>query len=294
MIVVLADEPTKISSVNARETQSIIEAARLFGCRVYIIPPNFDVCETADNALAYVPQFEQLMLGFWTGFIPTMERYTQIYEAARKKNLHLINTPEEFQQAMEFDKFYPLLHDVTPKSTVVTDLAEVHTAAESLGFPVFVKGAVKSNKDKGWSSVVAYTEDELRDITDAIYANTRRSQGKIILREVVNLRTVADDPNGFPIGREYRAFVYKGQTLAMGFYWDEYADTYPLNGDDRSRIRELLRHVSQRVSTPFISVDLGQLDNSEWIVIEIGDGQFSGLSQIPVLELWNKIKDLML
>lgn len=39
------------------------------------------------------------------------------------------------------------------------------------------------------------------------------------------------------------------------------------------------------------SVDVGQLDTGDWIVIEIGDGQFSGLSQIPVLNLWSKIKD---
>jgi hypothetical protein len=43
---------------------------------------------------------------------------------------------------------------------------------------------------------------------------------------------------------------------------------------------------------PFIIVDVGQLDDGQWIVIEAGDAQFAGLSRIPVLELWGKIKDI--
>ena len=294
MIVVFADEATQKTSINARETQAIVEAARLFGCRVFTIPPNFDDSGTAENALAYVPTFEQPILGFWTGFIPTIERYIQIYHAALEKNVHLVNTPEEFQQAMAFDKFYPLIHEVTPKSVILTDLSQIKDAAKILDFPIFVKGSVKSNKDMGWSQVVAHDIQELSDIAENIYANTHRSQGKIILRELVTLKTVTTDPNGFPIGREYRAFLHQGQTLALGFYWDDYADPYTLSESDKSAINILLRQVSQNIATPFISVDIGQLVNGEWIVIEIGDGQFSGLSQIPVLELWSKIKDLTL
>jgi len=39
-------------------------------------------------------------------------------------------------------------------------------------------------------------------------------------------------------------------------------------------------------------VDVGQLESGEWIVIEVGDGQFAGLSQVSVLELWSKLKDI--
>jgi hypothetical protein len=46
---------------------------------------------------------------------------------------------------------------------------------------------------------------------------------------------------------------------------------------------------SRRVGTPFIVVDVGQLETGEWIVIEVGDGQFAGLSQVPVLELWSRM-----
>jgi hypothetical protein len=46
-----------------------------------------------------------------------------------------------------------------------------------------------------------------------------------------------------------------------------------------------------RLNVPFIAVDVGQLESGDWIVIETGDAQFCGLSHVPVLELWGKIKD---
>ncbi|HEX2905953.1 MAG TPA: hypothetical protein VHO69_03790 [Phototrophicaceae bacterium] len=110
MLVVLGEELPHKTSVNAQETQAILEAARLFGCRVYTMPSDFSACETADNALAYVPDFAVPVLGIWVGYIPTMERYTAIYEAAFRKGINLINSPAQHQLAMEFDHFYPLFN----------------------------------------------------------------------------------------------------------------------------------------------------------------------------------------
>jgi hypothetical protein len=39
-------------------------------------------------------------------------------------------------------------------------------------------------------------------------------------------------------------------------------------------------------------VDIGQLENGTWMVIEVSDGQFAGLSHITSLELWGKLKDI--
>jgi hypothetical protein len=61
-------------------------------------------------------------------------------------------------------------------------------------------------------------------------------------------------PGGFPLSREYRVFLYGQDILAYSYYWDEYLDM--------------------------------------WIIIEVADAQFAGLSQVNVLELWSKIKDI--
>jgi len=112
------------------------------------------------------------------------------------------------------------------------------------------------------------------------------------IRELVKLKTVATDPNNFPIGREYRSFVYQHDILEMGFYWDDYNDTYSLSKDDQQNIKNLALETARRVDVPFISIDVAQLENDEWIVIEIGDGQFSGLSQISPMKLWKKLSQI--
>ena len=40
-----------------------------------------------------------------------------------------------------------------------------------------------------------------------------------------------------------------------------------------------------------MTVDVGQLDTGEWIVVEVGDAQFAGPSQISPLKLWRKTKE---
>jgi hypothetical protein len=293
MLVVLSEASfTDRSSINGRELNAITDAARLFGCRVYPLPPNFDICETAENAFAYVPTFDTLQLGIWVGYIPTPERYTAIYEAALTRNIRLVNTPDQYQTAMEFDRFYPLLGDLTPKSRIVTTPEQVATAASELGFPLFVKGAVKSNKEQGWRACVAETMPELISIADDLFVREQRSRGRVILRTLARLRTIATDYQAFPLGREYRVFVYQNCVLAYGFYWDEYADSIKLIATEEQAIQTLAFEAARRVGTPFIAVDIGQLESGNWIVIEVGDGQFSGLSQVPVLELWSQLKDL--
>lgn len=292
MIVVLSDEVGDRYSVNANEIKAITEAAKLSGNRVFYIPRTFDECGTAENALAYAPEFETPVPGIWIGFIPALERYTAIYDAAAKKGIKLINTPHQHQIAMEFDQFYPHLEGLTPKSIILNSPDDLPRIEAELGYPVFVKGSVKSNKDKGWGAVTAQNRDELKQRIETILLNAHRSRGKAIIRQIVPIRHTRMAPDGFPVGREYRIFLYKTKVLAYSFYWDEFSDSEPLNQADKETMLQIAIEAACRVDVSYISVDTGQLESGEWIVIEIGDGQFSGLSHIPPLELWSKIKNL--
>lgn len=294
MLIVFSEADTNKSSLNMRELASITETARLLGCRVFSIPPNFDDCETAENALAYVPEFDKPMPCVWVGFIPNFERYTAIYQAALKKNIHLVNTPEQHRRAMEFDEFYPLVHDLTAKSLIITSLEELETVESELGYPVFVKGAVKSNKEAGLSAVVANNLDDLQQLSTKILQSDYRSRGKVIVRELLKLKTIDTDAKAFPISREYRSFVYQGKILAYGFYWDEYSEGIKLQASEKQAVFEIIQETVRRVEVPFLAVDVAQLETGEWKLIEIGDAQFCGLSQVPVLELWSKVKDIAL
>jgi ATP-grasp domain, R2K clade family 3 len=103
-------------------------------------------------------------------------------------------------------------------------------------------------------------------------------------------------PGNFPRTREYRLFVYRDsllgrlrqRILASGYYWDE----FELTETDRSSLNELAIAAATRVNVPYIIVDVGQLETGEWIVIEVGDAQFAGMSHVSIPELWSQLADI--
>ena len=293
MIVVLSEESFRDpTSLNGRELHLVAETARLMGCRVVPLPPPEFVSGSADDALTYLPSFYPSVVGIWVGYIPPLDWYASVYDVARAKGVHLINSPAQHQVAMEFDRAFPLLGDLTPESRAVTSIDACLATGRQLGFPLFVRGAIKSNKEMGWSACVARDETELAEIARALLERERRSRGTVITRRLVKLRRIAEDPRGFPLGREYRVFVHRQSILACGFYWEEYNDTARLTAAEARSINQLALEASRRLGVPFIATDIAQLENGEWTVIETNEAQFAGLSRVPVLELWSKLKDI--
>ncbi|HAA58075.1 MAG TPA: hypothetical protein DCE42_25155 [Myxococcales bacterium] len=280
------DSPSLRDLIHATET------AKLSGFQVYSIPPDYTRCENAENALAYVPEQAEETPGLWLGFIPSAQRYTEIYEAALDKNIRLLNTPDEHLNGQVFDRAYPYIADLTPKSLVIQSVEECEMIAEELMFPVFVKGAIQSRKSKGWSFCVAESLQELRELATQLFALENRSRGKVIVRELAQLRHTRR-ASDFPLGREYRVFVYQGHIVGWGYYWEGDDPLRDLSKEEEQHVLALAQRAAEALPSSYISVDVGQTEALDWIVIETGDGQFSGYSEIPLLPFWNRLRELL-
>lgn len=278
-------------SASAHDLSASIAAARLASCGVHIIPPDFSLCNTAENVLQYVPEAPQPSPGWWIGYIPDFARYSAIYQAALAKKIVLLNTPEQHLLVQEFDLAYPLLEGLTPRSQVVTGVAQCHCVAQELGLPVFVKGAVQSRKAHGWNACVAQSVGELETLVGHLLDLESRSRGRVLVRELVALRHTRMH-NGFPLGREFRVFLCRGAVLGMGYYWQGDDPLQHLNPVERSAVENLAREAAARLAVPLVAIDIGQTNQGQWIVIETGDPQFSGTSRIPLLELWHHISQI--
>jgi ATP-grasp domain, R2K clade family 3 len=290
VIAVLSESEFRdTSSINGRELERLTQTAQMLGCRIVPLPDDLNAYSGVDQIFDYVPDYAPAIPGVWIGYIPSPERYAQVYEVASRKGILLLNTPAQYRRAMEFDQFYPIIHDLTPRSLIVSDLADVSGAAQDIGYPVFVKGAIKSNKEQGWDACVAQDEAHLHRIAQDLFDRPGRSRGHVILRELVKLQKMRTTYDQFPLGREYRVFLYDHQPIAHGFYWEEQTDEAILSALEQRRMLELAVETSRRLEVPFLSVDVGQLETGEWIIIEVGDAQFSGLSQVPPLQLWNQL-----
>jgi hypothetical protein len=75
----------------------------------------------------------------------------------------------------------------------------------------------------------------------------------------------------------------------MGYYWEGDDPLKELSHSEEEAVRSLALEAAGRLDVPYITIDIGQLEDGRWIVIETGDAQFSGVSQIPLLQLWNNI-----
>ncbi|HZS07267.1 MAG TPA: ATP-grasp domain-containing protein [Blastocatellia bacterium] len=276
----------------AHDNINITEAARLMGCTVYYIPKDFSLCENAENALWHIPQQPDETPGIWIGFIPSPERYEAIYNEALRKRIRLVNTPEQHLTAQEFDRAFPLLAGITPESLMLLNPDEYTEVSEQLGFPVFVRGSVRSRKAAGWKACVAYTEDELRELVEQFFKLEYRSRGRVIVRRLVNLKHFRFSDEGFPLGREYRVFVYKETILGYGYYWEGDDPLRNLSADEEYQVLNLAVEAAGRLGVPFIAIDVGQMTNERWTVIEVNDAQFAGACQTPLLALWSTIRQI--
>ena len=276
-------------SASKRDIEASTNAARWAGFRVVHIEPDFERCETAEAALWMVEEGADEQPAFWLGYIPTEGRYREIYEALSAKGHRLPNSPLEHNKVMELDLAYPDIHDLTARTVVAFNVEEAVGRSSELHFPLFVKGAVQSWKSKGWDACVVNSVDEL---ARQILRSESRTRGKIVLRELLSLRHKKKSGLGFPIGREYRVFLYSGEVVSMAYYWDDEDEFGEPTEGERNDIVELATVAANRLRAPLVAVDVGQDESGRWWVIETADGQFAGISQHSVLSHWRRLFEL--
>lgn len=253
-MIVLSEAPEQVSpNASARKIAAITRVADLLGFRVYTIPPTFERCGSAENALAHIPCQDTMVTALWVGYIPTPERYAAIYTAALAKGIRLPNTPTQHRTAMEFDQFYPLLEGLTPRSVIIRAVSECAAAGDALGYPVFVKGVVQSRK--------------VKRLAANLFELDNRTRGRVV--------------------------VYDGRILAHGYYWDGEDPLGVLSTEEEATVAALVKRGAERLNAPYVAIDVGQVESGAWTIIEVGDGQFAGHSQIPLLELWNRLREAM-
>jgi hypothetical protein len=228
-------------------------------------------------------------LAVWVGTIPEEATYRSLHAALAERKICMVNDPEQHLAAMEFDRAYPLLADLTPRTVVVTHPEQAAEAAAAVGLPAFIKGAVLSRKHLGWRHCVAATVDELRERIAALLRSPYHSRGRVLVRELVALRHHEVAATDVPVAREYRLFLHRGEPLARGYYWPYWHEFIALNPDEEAAVTQLAREAAARLPTPLLSLDIGQLADGRWTVIETGDPQFSGLSFIAPRPLWQAL-----
>lgn len=169
---------------------------------------------------------------------------------------------------------------------------------ESYEGPYVVKGCTNSRKDRWRTHMYAADKSEAIRVMIRLQDDGLIGQQDIVFREFVPLRRLAWGLSGIPISDEHRFFVCAGEVLSGAFYWSSYRDSLERQPDPEGA-ESFVRDVAARLKgemglmrrPPFYVVDVARRasDNS-WVVVELNDGQMSGLSEHDPDELYRKLQ----
>lgn len=152
-----------------------------------------------------------------------------------------------------------------------------------------VKGRTNSRKHQWATHMFAPTRADVPKVAERLLDDPMiRDQG-LVVRPYVPLRKLGEGVNGLPIVNEFRTFWLRSRPenhvvyLGAGFYWKgshpELADQARF-GMDGLHCAERAAGRIARHGAAFFTVDVAQTAAGPWIVIEVNDGQMSGLCGI--------------
>jgi hypothetical protein len=266
------------------------EAARATGFVVELIQYEALVEDhDANRAIHSILSTGRREMGIYRGWMLTPEDYQRLYDALAETGIDLINTLAMYRHCHYLPEWYPSIQAHTPQTVwlVTGPDVEMEAAYQSLAIfgdrPVILKDFVKSRKHE-WFEACYIPAAADRAAVERVVRRFLALQGPdlaggLVFREYVPLEPLGMHPrSGMPLAKEYRLFWRKvrchlgGQRIFACAYWD--ADiTDPLPP------AELFADVARQVQSRFFTMDVAQQLGGEWIIVELGDAQVSGLPE---------------
>jgi hypothetical protein len=211
--------------------------------------------------------------------------YREVEEELELIQCKLVNSYKQHRYIADIENWYNDLSMYTPKTWFRWD-----NLPKDMSF--VVKGRTNSRKFNWNRQMFAETREDLSRVIYSLMDDSLvRDQG-VCIREYVPLHRYDTAINGLPITNEWRVFFYQNKILAGGYYWSNYEECAPYEFKDLPKeAYRLLADVSQIVAahTNFYVVDIAETAGGNWIVIELNDGQQSGLSMIDPIEMYTSL-----
>lgn len=200
----------------------------------------------------------------------------ELQEDVEEMGGKLINTYQQHCYVADIRNWYYDLADVTPRTWFSLDQIPQEG-------PFVLKGATNSKKHQWDTHMFARNKREAGEVFCRLSQDSNVGVQPIYVREYVPLHRLADGLNGLPISEEYRFFVLDGEVVGAGFYWSSHIDDLDRTYDPFAEVPPgFIEHVVGRVSDKirFWVFDVARRADGGWLVVELNDGQQSGLSEV--------------
>lgn len=208
----------------------------------------------------------------------------------------LINSYSQHRYVADVGSYTEDLYDLTFRTWNFSDFQYIPD-----NIPLILKGETNSKKNAWNTHMFASNRKEAIQVYRRLMEDTLISEQQIYCREYVPLVKLNADDNesvgNLPITKEFRFFVAYGEILCGGFYWSNYAEELDKNKKlpsvdevPQEFLKKVIDKVKDKVN--FFVVDVAQTQSGQWIVVELNDGQCSGLSECDPFVLYKKLKYL--
>lgn len=206
----------------------------------------------------------------------------------------VVNNRRQHHYLADIGCWYPDLQDVTPETWASLDQVPLRYRSD----PFVVKGATNSRKDLWQTHMYANCWNDAGKVLSLLSQDSLVGSQSLYVRRYVPLKFLGRTITGLPMSKEFRFFVLYGQLVAGGFYWTDFSDDIIEQGYEvpdvsivpRSFLDDVIDVVKERAN--FFVVDVAQDVNDRWHVIELNDGQQSGLQGIDPFVLYDGIASI--
>jgi hypothetical protein len=272
------------------------QAARQAGFETYLI--SLESLREGDLSRTFrrIPEQAQMEPALYRGWMLNDKEYETLYQGLSGKCLQLINSPLEYLNGHYFPNSYPQIQDHTPRSVSfewsgVLDLDVVMGKLAVFGSrPLIIKDYVKSEKHD-WEQACFIPSAADREAIERVTRQFLELRGKylnkgLVYREYVDLEQLSrHSKSGMPLSNEFRIFYLHHEMLISAPYWEE----GEYNGKQPNF--EPFHQIASRIESNFFTMDVAKQSSGEWVIMELGDGQVSGLPmQIDTNEFYRRLK----
>jgi len=185
----------------------------------------------------------------------------------------LINSYAQHRWIANFD-YYDAVRPYTPETWDESNFYSCNHPG-----PFVVKGKTNSKKFHWNETMFATDKRAAMHVACKLHEDMYLGDQGVIFRKYCPLRTYETGLYGLPFANEWRVFCYRENILSRGYYWSCASDDAKAMATwgGESLVKTLMPIVSKHVN--FYVLDVAETIDGDWILIEINDGQMSGLSE---------------
>jgi ATP-grasp domain, R2K clade family 3 len=187
----------------------------------------------------------------YRGWMLSANDYLQLINAMRSTGVEMWISPDEYLATHHLPNWYPLISDLTPETHFLNVDEDLESELHRLGWSrFFIKDHVKSLKTS-IGSIISHPSE-----ISIVVAEMKKFRGTI--EGGICVRKIED----FIIETEQRYFVINGRSFAA---------------KSDAKVPDIVKDCARRIKSKFFAVDTIERRDGCLRIVEIGDGQVSGL-----------------